>query len=110
MFLKSWFYVGASLCSLSLNILGARAASRMGACRFFPPCTLVVIPFIGSVTFSGDQNLQWKLSRASYLVCGCHSFVGSAVCSPVGVEAPQIILFLCCGVRWAGLELPGEEP
>ena len=39
--------------------------------------------------FCGDQSLHWKLSRASCLVCGCHSFVGSTVCSPVGVEAPH---------------------
>lgn len=60
--------------------------------------------------FCGDQSLHWKLSRASCLVCGCHSFVGSTVCSPVGVEAPQIILFLSCGVSSAVLELLGEEP
>ena len=47
MVLKSCFYVGASLCSLSLNIFGARAASSMGACCFFPPVCWLLSPSQG---------------------------------------------------------------
>lgn len=56
-------------------------------------------PLHREVTFSGDQNLQ--LSRASYLVCGCHSFCWSAVC-PSWSRSPQIIfvsVLPCAGGR-----------
>ena len=47
MVLKSCFYVGASLCRLSLNVFGARAASSMGACCLFPPVCWLLSPSQG---------------------------------------------------------------
>ena len=60
----------------------------------------------------GDQSLQWILSRASSLLCGCHSPVGDRVCSPVvGVEAPRYISkLLQCEIGKTGVLPLGEKP
>ena len=59
----------------------------------------------------GDQSLHWMLSRASSLLCGCHSPVRGKVCSPdVRVEAPRSVSELWCEVGGTQTLPLGDEP
>ena len=68
----------------------------------FTQCVLPVIPLRGCDWCYDDQSLHWMPSRASSLLCVCHSPVGGRVCSPhVGVEAHRSVCELWCEVgRW----------
>ena len=58
----------------------------------------------------GDHSLHWMLSKASSLLCDCHSPVWDRVCSSVvGVEAPRSGFNLQCEVRGTGTLPLGEE-
>ena len=91
--------MGASLCSLcESSVFGARPVFGMDACH-----VLAIIPLTEGLC-CGDQSLHWMLGGASSLLCGCHSPVGSRVCSPVvGVEAPRSSSKLQCEVGRTGM-------
>lgn len=93
------------------NISGVRAIFNMDACLISSVCAGRYPIDRGCDCCCGDQSLHWTLSRASALLCGCHSHVGGQVCSPVvGTDAPRFISELLFEVGETGALLLGEKP
>lgn len=103
MVLKGYLYMGASLCRLcDSNIFWCKAVFSIDAYHVFPQCVLLLRRC--------DWSLHWRLSRASSLLCACHSPVGGRVCSPnVGAKAHRSVSEPWCEVGSTGTLLLGDE-
>ena len=101
-FLFPFHYVRASLCSLcESDIFGPGTVFNTDACHVFLWCMVTFILLIA----------HWMLSRASCLLCNCHSPVGDKVCFPViAVEAPKLVSELWYEVGGNGVLLLGVQP
>ena len=72
---RLFFYVRVSLFSLhSFNIFGVTAVFSMDTCcLFFSVCSGSSSIESGCDWCCADKSLHWRLSKASSMLCGCHS-------------------------------------
>ena len=112
MALKSWFYVGASLCSLyETNSFGVRVAFSMNTFHIFPLDVLDIIPFIEVVIGVVVARAYLGCWSAPLLCSVAVSLLRSRVCSPVvAIETPRSSYKLQCEVGWTRLLSQGKKP
>lgn len=105
--LKSWFYVGASLCSLyEFSSFGVRVAFSMSVPSTSFLDVLDIIPVIGVVIGVVVARACLGCWSAPLLCSVTVSFLGSRVWSPVvAVETPRSSYKLQCEVGWTRLLL-----